>query len=237
LDANSLDTPPETLAAKISAALDESGSPAGRATLVLPSSWCYLHEVHVPQRRPSRQSLAYALEEFTPIEAEMLTCDFLPAVGSRRVGVAIETAPARTLLGALAAHALEIDRITIDILHACDDASVCEELLWCDDEHVTRLSRNGDGVNLRVLRLSASSDGAWLDRIQSLRTGQPTARTRVAGVCDADRIRELARRMTTSDPETGEPGRLARLIGIMGVVGRLVPNPSLAPLAHCSRTL
>ena len=204
VDANSLDVPAKTLAAEISAALDESGNPAGRATLVLPSSWCYLHEVHVPQRRPSRQALAYALEEFTPIEIERLTCDFLPAPGARRVGVAIETAPTRALLDSLAVHALEIDRITIDILHACDQTPDCRELLWCDVEHVTRLSRNGAGVNLRVLRLSATSDGAWLDRIQSLRNGPPTGRARVVGVLGPDRMRELAERLLETRVDVGE---------------------------------
>jgi type II secretion system protein L len=186
---------PSELAELIADAASGLGKHRGRATLVIPSSWCYVHRIRVPQRRPSRTALAYALEEHLPLDVEQLTCDFVRTVSGDHLGVAIETARLRPLLDALDGRSVHVDRITIDVLNGAPQ-STPGGLIWCDEQHVTVFTQaNGRPEGLRVIRLAADlEDDEWRGRIvQHLNGDQsPPAATAVAGCLPAQRLEALA---------------------------------------------
>src|SRR5512142_264413 len=68
---------PDELASSIRVVLESAAPRVRRCGLVLPSSWCYVHAFTLPQRRPTRDTLAYAFEEYLPVEVEQLTCTFV----------------------------------------------------------------------------------------------------------------------------------------------------------------
>ena len=85
---------------------------AGSTTLTLPASWCYVHTCSVPQRRPTRAVLTYALEEFLPVEAECLTADFVRTAAGEHIGIAVETQRLLPLIAGLQALSLAPECIT-----------------------------------------------------------------------------------------------------------------------------
>ena len=62
-------------------------------------------------RKGRRALLVYRMEEHLPMDAEELSVDFLPAVGGRALGVAVETAPLRDLVNRLEASGVEVESI------------------------------------------------------------------------------------------------------------------------------
>jgi hypothetical protein len=186
---------PSDLAELIADAASGIGEHRGRATLVIPSSWCYVHRIRVPQRRPSRTALAYALEEHLPLDVEQLTCDFVRTAGGDHLGVAIETARLRPLLDALDGRSVHVDRITIDVLNAAPQ-STPGGLIWCDEQHVAVFSQDGGRPEgLRVIRLAADlEDHEWRSRIFQHVNGEhdPAADTAIAGCLPAPRLEALA---------------------------------------------
>jgi len=62
-------------------------------------------------RKGRRQAMVYRLEDHLPFDAEHLTADFLPAVGGRCLGVAVETDPVHDLLDHLAEAGVEVEAI------------------------------------------------------------------------------------------------------------------------------
>ena len=108
----------DELAEAVLAALGRLDASNHTATLVIPSSWCYVHRFEVAQRRPTRTLLAYALEEYLPLEIESLTCDFIRTATGAHIGVAIETERIRPLLDTLASKHIHVEHVTLDVLHA-----------------------------------------------------------------------------------------------------------------------
>lgn len=192
---------PETLAAVIGELFAESGMTAGRITLVIPSSWCYVHAFPMPRRRATPQMLDYALEEYLPVDVEQLTCDYLPVDSGRCIGVAVDTERMRVLLDACAARAMQVEQITLDVLQAARDSSATT-LLWCDDEHVALLQRVSRCVrDLRVVRLATGlGDEAWCRRVCDYFEGEPATETALAGCSTAPRLALLREMRSTAEP-------------------------------------
>lgn len=130
----------------------------GRVSLLLPASWCYVHALQVPQRRPSPAVLEFALEEYLPLEIEKLECCFVPAQGGNWIGVAIEHERIRPIVDALDA-ACEIIRIGISGTRQPAESRQSGCRIWCDHEHVV-ISRSvgGQYESIRVVRLIRGLD-------------------------------------------------------------------------------
>ncbi len=98
-------------------------------------------------RSQRRTALLYRLEEQLPLAAEQLTADFLPAVGGRSLGLAVQTDTIRELLDRLAETGIEVAAICPTALLAaraadpagkqpCDYAIIADE----DDIDVIRMA-------------------------------------------------------------------------------------------------
>lgn len=201
LPAASLSLEPADLARIILAevrALDVSGA---RSTLIIPSSWTYVHRFSTPQKRPSREMLTYALEEFLPLEVERLTCEFLAARRGETIGVALETDRMRALLDALEQAGIFVDRITPDVLCAAPHTDESNgRTIWCDDEHAAELAwHDGRIAELRVVRLAADLPAdEWVARLNDFFAADGEAQTSVQWVGSAapDRVKRLAEQLT-----------------------------------------
>jgi len=81
--------------------------------LGLPSAWVLSAPIACDglPRKGRRQAMVYRLEDHLPFDAEHLTADFLPAVGGRRLGVAIETDRTRDLLDHLTEAGVEVEAV------------------------------------------------------------------------------------------------------------------------------
>ncbi len=182
--------PPTNLAQAI-AQLGEAATPC-RVTLVIPASWCYIHRISVPGRRPERSALAFAFEEFVPVDVETLTCDFLKAGDGSSIAIGIDTARIGLLLKALRETGIDVERITLDAIDAAT-GSDADRLLWCDDEHVALLERSDGHIDfLRCVRLAAGPDDCWAARVQE-RLGAVDRPTTLTGAVSRDRLAELER--------------------------------------------
>ena len=159
---------PEQLAEALAEALSAGDALRRAATLVIPSSWCYVHRVSVPRRRPSQQVLAYALEEFLPVDIEQLTCVFIPAAEGGHLGIAVETERLQSLLEACGAHGIHVEHVTLDVLHAANRLPQTVNLLWCDEEHVALLRCAGrKPADLRVFRIAPDlPEQEWCGRVE-----------------------------------------------------------------------
>ncbi len=188
-------------------------------TLVLPSSWCYVHRVSVPRRRPSRTTLAYALEEYLPVEIEQLTYDFLRCSNGAAIGVAIETERLSECLPTLADSSVTVERITLDVIHAARHSHADSGLLWCDTEHVALLAYDGGRITgLRVVRLAPDLDTEqWCERICSYLDCDVTPAERtppsVAGCVGESRLTALAVRLNAApSSEASVPATRSRVV-------------------------
>lgn len=190
LECASSAVPPADLAQAI-AQLGQAATPC-RVTLVIPASWCYIHRISVPGRRPERSALAFAFEEFVPVDVETLTCDFLRTGNQAFIAVGIETQRIGPLLRALRETGIEVERITLDVIDAAA-GSDADRLLWCDDEHAAQLEwSDGHVDSLRCVRLAAGPEDCWAVRVQE-RLGAVDRPTRVTGAVSRDRLAELER--------------------------------------------
>lgn len=126
------------------------------ATLIIPSSWCYIQRFDLPQRRPNRTALEFALEEFLPVEIENVTCEFLRCGANAWIGVAIETARLKPVLSQLQVDGIHVERITLDVLEA---ASLLEasRVIWVDQLHYAELALTDVGPS--VLGVTRSNTG------------------------------------------------------------------------------
>jgi len=81
--------------------------------LGLPSAWVLSAPVACDglPRKGRRQAMVYRLEDHLPLDAEHLTADFLPAVGGRRLGLAVETERTRDLLDHLTEAGVEVEAV------------------------------------------------------------------------------------------------------------------------------
>ncbi len=195
---------PAELAEVVLDAMKVTAAGLVRTTLVLPSSWCYVHRLSVPRRRPSRTTLAYALEEYLPVEVEHLTCDFLRCANGAVIGVAIETERLRELLATLSDSSVHVERITVDVIYGAQYRRAASSLLWCDAEHVALLTLDdGRVTDLRVVRLAPDLDaGQWCERIYGHLDSEDTpvepTRLLIAGCADDDRLNALSARLNTT---------------------------------------
>lgn len=185
---------PAELAAAAHVAVTSLRAAGQPATLLLPAAWCYVQPFTIPQRRPTRAMLTYALEEYLPVEVEQLTCDFLRTGADTYLGVAVETARLRATLAALAARGLLVERITLEVFAAADRHTWDGALLWCDAEHVALLGLDsGRSVVLRVIRLAAGlADDAWQESVLAHLHERPTGKLAVAGPLEPGRLAALA---------------------------------------------
>ncbi|MEW6252152.1 MAG: hypothetical protein AB1716_16055 [Planctomycetota bacterium] len=186
---------PDELTEQLATALAGHEGQVDRLRLVLPSSWCYVHRLSVPQRKPTAAMLGYALEEYLPVEAEALTCAFLRVGTGAYVGVAVETAHVAPLVQALARRDLHVEHITIDVAAAVARYEVGPGLLWCDAEHVALCRADGPERELRVVRLAAGlTDEEWCARIGDYLAPYPSG-LQIAGCLSTPRLERLAEQL------------------------------------------
>ena len=167
LGASATSLAPEQLAEVIADVVSTLDVRRRDATLVIPAAWCYVHRVSAPQRRPGHAMLAYALEEYLPVDIEQLTCEFVRSKDRQFIGVAVETQRMRALLDACSGVDIRIERITLDVIHAAEHLPEAARLIWCDEEHFVVLARDGRvPVDLRVVRLASElSRQEWCRRV------------------------------------------------------------------------
>jgi hypothetical protein len=194
LPASSLALPPEDLAEIVVSTATAIPISASTVTLVLPSSWCYVHRCSVPQRRPTHDALMFAFEEFVPVDAEQLTCDFVRTAAGDYLGIAVDTARVRPLVEALAARHLRTEHITLNALWHASPAETTATVLWCDDQHVALLERTAQGLkDLRVVRLADGlADEGWCTHARSHVDGTDLASAIVTGCTSTARLTSLA---------------------------------------------
>lgn len=225
LDANAAELEPAALAERILDASAALCAARTRATLIIPACWCYMHRVSMPQRRPSRQALAFGLEEFIPLDIEQLTCEFVRTPHGDHIGVALESERIAPLLAALGANDIWVERITLAALEAitCD---LPARLLWCDEEHAALLTSDEGGLcDLQVLRFAAQdSDEAWCDRAASRLTGD--GRYGVRGCASRERLEMLSARIEGGVMQTKTDGHARATLQFNLARDRLAP-PSL----------
>lgn len=159
--------PVAELAAAADRVLSNHQSRSGPLTLVVPGTWCYVHRFALPQRRPNETMLAYAFEEFLPVECEQLTCDFLRTETGDFLGVGVETARLRPLLDAFAEAGWTVAHITVDAWQAFGTTAAAGVRLWCDQGHVTAVITGAQGLqDVRVVRLADGlTDAEWARRV------------------------------------------------------------------------
>jgi len=94
---------------QLAALLGEWGYQGRGICLGLPSQMVLAAQIDRPNlpRRDRRTAMLFCLEEQFPLEAERLTADFMPPIGGRTLGVAVETAPVRAIIDRLAAAGIE----------------------------------------------------------------------------------------------------------------------------------
>ncbi len=187
--------PAVALVAAIVEAVAELPRRASRVALALPVSWCYVHPFRVGQRRPARTLLAFALEEFLPVEIETLTCEFVALGGGGYLGLALETARLREITRGLEASGIDVDHIALDPLNR-NARLPGERLLWCDRDHAALLTFGTRGlIALRVLRCvdSASLDRALEDLLGTANAAPGSIRLGgwLAGDALPERCRDL----------------------------------------------
>ncbi len=137
----------------------------GEIMLAIPLSWCYVQVITVPQRRPKHVALVFALEEFLPIEAERLTCDFVRIAPGRFLGVAVETDRLVSLVERLALEGLQIGSIVPESFIIARDAS--GDQIVCDCDHMVYVQLDGSRIgDVRGVRLPEALDVAdWAETI------------------------------------------------------------------------
>lgn len=201
LDANAAALDSSTLVERILDAAAELDIRPARAALLIPASWCYVHRISVPQRRPSRQALAYALEEFVPLDIEQLTCEFIRTAQGEHLGVALETARAQPLLAALAENDIWVESITLAALQAISDHRP-SRLLWCDEEHVALLTTKDGGLSdMAILRVAPQlADDVWCDRVLNRMAGDENCV--VTGCARPNRLNALSARLERQPKQT-----------------------------------
>jgi hypothetical protein len=158
--------------------------------------------------------LAFALEEYLPVEIERMTCEFLRAANGDFIGVAVETARVRPLLEALAARNIGVECATLDVLAPAmpPDGS---RLVWCDDGHAAILSTKDNRLDdLRIIRLAAGlSDDEWCRRLTAHLDDDAGSRTdpltAIAGCADEARLAALATSLSASLADQSADGRSA----------------------------
>ena len=209
LPASSSSMEPEMLARSILGALGGSTESIRTATLVLPASWCYVHRFPIPQRRPTHAMLAYAFEEYLPVEVEQLTCDFVRATNGDYFGVGIETARTRRLLDTLAARDLTVAHLRVDVLDAAGRITFANRLLWCDDEHVACLRQCDRCVEeWRVVRLAPDvADEQWCERVTDHLDLEEADALTIAGCVASERLTALASRRPGSSLPSSDAAR------------------------------
>lgn len=155
-----------------------------RVLLSVPASWCLVHAIDVAARRPSFDMLAFALEDFLPVDLEIVTTGFVRISASRWLGAALETRPVRALLDQLANANVLVDEINIDVLDVW--AAADDLVAWCDEEHVVTWA--AAACEMRVIRLAPDLEpAAWLDAITAVLKGLGSPAPRITGPLDAAR--------------------------------------------------
>jgi len=200
----------------VAAALADLGYDGRGVCLGLPSEWVFTGQVdgtNLP-RRNRRTAMLYRLEDHLPLDAERLTADFLPPVGGRSLGLAVETDRVRAIVDALAEVGVETDCVCSTALLAAWSAArdlpeTCRYLVTADGRRAD-LFRLADGRP--VAWYAAPSSGPLL--VQSLRadllsagaangeTGD-TPHLAVAGRLDDETAAQLAREVRIVAAPTG----------------------------------
>ncbi len=146
----------ESKVQEIAASLAELGYDGQDICLGLPSHMVLSAQIDCENlpRKQRRTAMFYRLEEQLPLDAEALTADFLPPVGGRALGLAVETARVRTLIGQLAQAGIQI-------------AAVCPTsflTLWgCDHNGSEPVDYTviTNGSTFEVFRQSERRPAAW----------------------------------------------------------------------------
>lgn len=80
--------------------------------LVIPSSWCFLHDVSLPTPRGNEQAAIYAFERSVPAELERLTCASWPVAPRRALVAGVFPEPFRGLLEHMEREGVFVDGLT-----------------------------------------------------------------------------------------------------------------------------
>ncbi len=200
--------PSEALAEAIGEAI---GGPTSAALLV-PARWCYVHQLTLPQRRPSHETLRFAFEEFLPVDIEQLTCDFLPIGKTDYLAFGIEHAAFKPFLEQLAARGCDVRSISL-ALPAGDS-----DLVWCDRDHFVQTTRQGQQLkSIRVARLSCNGLPPQAAQLQRHLNGDLSGAgvTTIGGALEAPELTEIAEALSgvsidQNQPEVPLPVNLCR---------------------------
>ena len=213
---------PAESAAKALGALGYRGD---RLVLGLESGRVYAAEVSSDglPRKDRRQALKYRLEEHLPLDAESLTADFLAPAAGRTFGVAVETAPARDLIDALAAAGVDVETV-------CPTAFLALSRL---------IGRLDTGAGFCLLGLGSGVE------VFRIRDGRPAA-WHTAGDDAPETVRAIEADILARPPADGEevhfvaaglqPEFLNAVAGRTGLVCRHVDESSPAALAARAAT-
>lgn len=139
----------------VKAALSELGYRKGGVCLALPSRRILSARIdcrELPRNR-RRQAMLSLLEEELPLDIESMTADFLPPVAGGSLGVAVESAGIKGMIGKLEAAGVEVPAVCPSALLALWEA--CQGDLSCD--YV--LIAGDSGVD--VFRMKQGLPAAW----------------------------------------------------------------------------
>ncbi|MDX2197990.1 MAG: hypothetical protein SF069_03345 [Phycisphaerae bacterium] len=145
---------------ELATALNElmQGQPQRRVqSIIVPASWCYLQRFDLPQRRPSRAALRYALEEFLPEDIDALACDFQRVGPTTYLSAAIPDAALNRLCAAAAQAGIAFDAVELRLARpaATETAQTC---VTCDADHWAAVSTNPSGpMSAVVLRFAVDT--------------------------------------------------------------------------------
>lgn len=90
--------------------------PAGLAAdLIIPSTWCFVRKVDLPEQKWTSQAAEFALEEYLPVDLEELHCASRPLGAGRGLVAAVYAEPLRELLDELASGGVEVESVTPDV--------------------------------------------------------------------------------------------------------------------------
>lgn len=104
----------------VKTALNEMGFEGRGVCLGLPSRMVFWAEINCGDlpRKQRRSAMLFRLEELLPMDVETLTADFLPPVGGRTMGAAVQTDRVRGLIDALADQGFDVEAVAATSLLA-----------------------------------------------------------------------------------------------------------------------
>ena len=208
----------ETFAQEFEKVLAEWGCGRQEACLGLPSEMVMAAPVDCSgiSKKHRASAMLYRLEEQLPLEAERLTAGFLPVVGNRSLGLAVQTASVKAVVE-------ELERAGVKIASICPTAILAAQELESSNPEADFIVMGGQN-HADIVRLAQGQVISW-----------HTAPLETAQVADCLKADIIASPMDKERPLVLLAGKSAReLSGIADQAGVVIQNSAQDDVETCA---